>query len=123
MHYEEMRFWLEVVLFLGNPLFTWWRTREKVTNTHISALDKRLGAVETDKKLATGRQLEIEKKLAAIVKDVTHHVNGESHQAIERRLAEMNGSLKKLEGTVEGRMEGIGSALDMIQQHLLNGGK
>ena len=122
MQYEAMRFWLEAALLIGGPAFTYWRTREKVTSSHIVALDKRIAGVETDKKLADGRYLAIEKKLEEIVKDVKHHADCKYHQGFEARLDKMNGSINKLEGTVTGRLEGIGSALDLIQQHLLNNG-
>jgi len=159
MHYEAMRFWLEVLILvfttLVNPFFTWWRTREKVANNHIAELGKRIGAIESDKKTDNNRtgefskQLEqiketdekrtgefksqmelikadfssIKMQLVSISGEVKHPPSCLHHQGFEDRLDDMNGSIKKLEGTFEGRMKGIGSALDMIQQHLISGGK
>jgi ERCC4-type nuclease len=118
----------------GLGIYVWFSNKEKVTNTRFAAQDERItkietdmklgkAKIETDAKLADERHEAILKQLEGIGKELARHADCKYHQGFEVRLDDMNGSIRKVEGIIEGRMEGIGSALDMIQQHLLNGGK
>lgn len=118
----------------GVGIYAYRSSKEKVTNARFEAQDKRIVQIEADIKLdAANSKKELElsnerhqaivKRLDEINKEVGRHSECKHHQGFEDRLDAMNGSINKLEGVVEGRMEGIGSALDMIQQHLLSGGK
>lgn len=125
-------------------IYVWYSNKEKVTNTRFSAQDERITKIETDiqlgksgtdaaiklrktetdaeTKLREERHLGLVKRLEEIAVEVARHADCKHHHVLEQRLDNMNGSLKKVEGVIEGRMEGIGSALDMIQQHLISGG-
>ena len=107
--------------------------KEKVTNVRFQLQDDRITQIESSMKLREAnskKELELNnerhqaivKRLDEIGKEVGRHAECKHHQGFEDRLDKMNGSINKLEGVVEGRMEGIGSALDMIQQHLISGG-
>lgn len=107
--------------------------KEKVTNVRFQQQDDRITQIESSMKLGEAnskKELELSnerhqaivKRLDEIGKEVGRHAECKHHQGFEDRLDKMNGSINKLEGVVEGRMEGIGSALDMIQQHLISGG-
>ena len=107
--------------------------KEKVTNVRFQLQDDRITQIESSMKLreanskkelelSNERHQAIVKRLDEIGKEVGRHAECKHHQGFEDRLDKMNGSINKLEGVVEGRMEGIGSALDMIQQHLISGG-
>ena len=118
----------------GVAIYVWWTNKQKVNNERFEAQDARIAKIETDMKLgkaqsetdtrlSNDRHVAIVKQLETISKEVARHADCKYHQGFEDRLDKMNGSINKIEGVVEGRMEGIGSALDMIQQHLISGGK
>ena len=118
----------------GVAVYVWYSNKEKVTNTRFEAQDQRIATIETDIRLgkaqtetdtrtASERHSTIVKQLEKVSAEVARHSDCKYHQGFEDRLDRMNGSINKIEGVVEGRMEGIGNALDMIQQHLISGGK
>ena len=125
-------------------IYVWYSDKKKVTNARFEEQDRRITEIETEiqigktateasiklrkaetdaeTKLREERHLSLVKRLDEIATEVARHADCKHHHVLEQRLDHMNGSIKKVEGVIEGRMEGIGSALDMIQQHLLNGG-
>jgi septal ring factor EnvC (AmiA/AmiB activator) len=140
MENGTVRTYLEIaqlILTILAIVFAWWRTREKVADRRYAGVERRLSEFESNVKLNGNRYLTIEQRLTELGQEVKSHADCKYHQGFERRLDEtnkeiaatnkeinqLNGSIKHVEGVVEGRMKGIGSALDMIQQHLINGGK
>lgn len=112
MNYPAAMFWMNFTLAIINlvgVVYVWWSNREKVTTAKFDELKRHINQVE-----GTVKQIEIE---------VKHRPDCQHHQGFEDRLDAMNGKLNRIEGMVEGRLEGIGNSLDLIQQHLLNGGK
>ena len=100
MNYEALKFWMAVAQFastIGIGIYAWWSNRDKITNARFKEHDKRLN--------------ELEKK--------TDNPRCPHHPSFEARLDKMNGSLNK----VDGRLEGIGRAVDLMNQFLINGGK
>lgn len=111
-------------------LYVWWKNRNAVTTTRFDEQDKRITGIETKAQLAQQTQEAMVKHLEELGEQVRRHSDCKYHQGFERRLDEttkelskMNGNIEHVEGLVEGRLKGIGSALDMIQQHLMTGGK
>ena len=100
LNYDAWRWWLDVVQTLGIVavgIYGWWRNRERVTSIQLTELGKRITAIEESIK----------------------HPKCTIHDGFESRLDTIDKGVSK----IEGRMEGFGNALDLIQQHLLNGGK
>ena len=136
-NYQPWSFAFNIFTFVVTStvgIYTWRSNKQKVTNERFDAQDQRITGIETSIKLDTAknetaskvadaRHLAIVKRLDEISAEVGRHADCKYHQGFEDRLDKMNGSINKIEGVIEGRMEGIGSALDLIQQHLLNGGK
>ncbi len=93
------KFWIDIVVLIVvglNFVFTWWSNREKVTNKRFAALEERTAKLET-------RSPECK-----------------YHQGFEDRLDRMNGGISK----IDGRLEGINRAVDLINEFLINqGGK
>jgi len=135
-NYQPWIFAFNVCQFLvtsGVGYYAYRINKEKVTNTRFEEQDKRIAQIEAsialdaanskkELELNNERHQAIVKRLDEIGREVGRHAECKHHQGFEDRLDKMNGSINKLEGVVEGRMEGIGSALDMIQQHLISGG-
>ena len=99
--YTAARFWMDAGQLIGLIIigvYTWWANREKVTTARFAGLETRMERVET--------------KLA----DLPTCAN---HGNMDQGISEVKGAVKR----IEGRMEGIGNALDLIQTHLLNRGK
>ena len=112
IYYPAWAFWFSVTQFLFNIALligVWWSNREKVTAKKFKGIEERVGKVE------------------AAVKTIPTCSNHQRMEENDKRTAdaleELNKGLSELKGLVRGRMEGIGSALDTIQQHLLSGGK
>lgn len=94
-----------------------WSSRNKVTNNRFTQLEN--GKLKLDLEVKHLKQ-----KLAESRPPCENHKRMEDNdREISKRLDDLHGAIKKVEGVVEGRMEGIGGALDTIQQHLLSGGK
>lgn len=112
MNYTAMQFWLNLFIFASNvtvAIYIWRSNKEKVTTAKFDTLTKRIGESE---KAMTSKISEMESKLERR-KECPHH------PSFEARLDAMNGSLNK----VDGRLEGIGRAVDLMNQFLINGGK
>ena len=136
-NYAQYQFWFNVFQFLFTCVVlvvSWWRTREKVGEKKLKSLEERISAVETSRSSFEAKIQEVKTSLAIEIQDVKAAVKSMpvcgNHQRMEENdrftadaLEEINKGLSELKGLVNGRMEGIGSALDLIQQHLLNGGK
>lgn len=95
---------------------------------------KALAAVTEHKEAITRTVTEhketVTSSLAAIRLEFSQKLTCGNHQRMEqndrettKQLKEISDGMHEIKGLVEGRMEGIGGALDLIQQHLLNGGK
>jgi hypothetical protein len=98
-------FWVTVIMTVVNAgigISVWWNNRDKITNARFKVL---------------------EDDVITLKSDVKHRPDCQYHQGFETRLDKLHGGIKHIEGVVEGRMEGIGKSLDIIQQHLLRGGK
>lgn len=147
INYTPWIFGFSIIQFLWSSWISYTVRRsdkEKVTNTRFEEQGRRITEIETEievgktatasaiklrkaetdaeTRLREERHLSLVKRLDEIATEVARHADCKHHHVLENRLDNMNGSIKKVEGVIEGRMEGIGSALDMIQQHLISGG-
>lgn len=108
MNYPAAMFWMNFTLAVINlvgVIYVWWTNKEKVTTAKFDELKAHINKVENSVK-----KIEVE---------VQHRPDCQYHGEFERRLDKLHGGINK----VEGRLEGIGTSLDLIQQHLLSGGR
>jgi hypothetical protein len=103
--YTAWRFWADMLVLLtvlANTAYTWWSNRNK----RFSGLERRMDHTERVNQ-------ELAEKLAA-------RPSCSHHDTFDIRLRKVEGIVEK----TDGRMEGVGKSLDIIQQHLMNqGGK
>jgi len=81
----------------GNVIYTWWVNREKVTAAKFRLLEQRLVEVE----------------FAARSTPLCCH-----HEDLDRRLTHLLGEVREMSGT----LKGLNRAVDLMNEHLLNGG-
>lgn len=96
MDYTAARFWMDVLQSAGVILlgiYTWWVNREKVTSSRFTALETRLTKVEASGGCSQHAELDVRVRQVEVVV-----------------------------GRIDGRMEGVGNALDNIQNFLMEKG-
>ena len=94
--YTAARFWMDLLQLAGIVaigIYSWWGNRAKVTNSRFNGLETRMTKVES--------------------KSGCDH-----HGDFDKRLRDVQSNVS----TIDGRMEGIGRALNLIQEHLLSKG-
>ena len=143
MNIELWRLIFQVVQALGTVgvgIYVWWSNREKVTTTKFSGHDKRLSALETalskiadaDSKATQALQAIIDHK-TAVAKDIetlrlesSQKLQCNNHQRMESNDEKLFGRLDSLHGDIRelcGGVKGLTKSLEVVNQHLLNGGK
>jgi len=106
--YTAWKFWLDVAQLLGIigvGAYTWWTNRSKATQKKFKGLEERISVVEFE-----GSSL---KKAFKARPPCLHHAE------FDLRLRGVQEGVSN----IEGRMVGIGNSLDLIQTHLIAGGK
>jgi hypothetical protein len=102
VNYAAWKFYIDILVLAvvaGNTLYTWWTNREKVTNKRFSAAEDRLMKLEND---------------------IKHPPSCTYHPRLEER---MNTAVGKLE-RMDGKLDGLNRAVDLINEFLINqGGK
>jgi hypothetical protein len=102
VNYAGVKFWIDLLVLLvvaGNTVYTWWTNREKVTNKRFQAAEERILQLESD---------------------VKHPPACTYHPRLEER---MNTAVGKLE-RMDGKIDGINRAVDLMNEFLINqGGK
>lgn len=97
--YTVWRFWLDVLVLAGvaaNTIYTWWANREKITSQKFRAFEDRLTTAENSIKNPSCKY----------------------HVGFEERLDTINSGVSK----IEGRLEGINRAVDLVNEFLINQG-
>ena len=111
----------QFIVTLAIGVYAWWLSRNRVTTTAIVAVKEegKAGRAVLHRRVDDNSEAilkitgDVEHR-TAVCDEKTNAFNGMSIQ-----LGEMNGSVEKLTGTVEG----VNRSLDIILEHLLDGKK
>mgnify|MGYP001064062218 CR=1 FL=1 len=136
LNYDAWRFWREIVVLgavFGNWIYTWWVNRAKVTEKRFRALEDEvktrvtaIALAELEEKRNTncaahGRRLADNEQAVARVGTELRHMPSRAELS---RLADGMTQLSEKLGKVEGRLDGINRAADLMNEFLINqGGK
>lgn len=105
--YNAWRFWIGVGQIAFNLIVVVWlwnNRKHRATNDKVAQVGLRVDQTEKD--------------LLKIQTELQHLPQCSHHHELDKRMAAVQGSVKK----IEGRIEGFGHGLDIIQEHLLNRG-
>jgi len=134
--YAAWRFWLDVVVLLavfGNTVYTWWVNSKKATAKRFKQMEgtlaDKVSRQEMDKALV-GHEAKchshrrqtgaLEAALGKLQTDVGHLPSRHEIQGLNDSIT----SLGKEMGKLEGRLDGINRAVDLVNEFLINqGGK
>jgi len=97
LDYTAARFWMDLIQSAGLVLlgiYTWWVNRAKVTNGKFRDLETRMAKVESRSGCA-------------------------QHSDFDKRIRLVQESVS----AINGRMEGVGHSLNIIQEYLMTKGK
>lgn len=115
---------LRVVLLVAVLIYTWWVNREKVTAKRFANVErevaKRLSLSEhqvLDEKQKKQCE-EHERRTGKAEQDLRRLEAEIRHLPTSRDLSDLNGKLSSIEGT----LSGLRRAVDLMNEHLLNGG-
>lgn len=100
MNYTAWKFWIDVLVLAvvaGNTVYTWYSNREKVTNKRFQAAENRLLQLEND---------------------VKNPPSCTYHPRLEER---MDSAVRKLE-RMDGKLDGLSRAVDLMNEFLINQG-
>ena len=114
--YEAWKFWFQVLQFFGTLLlgvYVWISNRHRVTNDKIEEV-KTANSKGLEK--ARTRMDSHDTRLTCIETEIRALPKGTDIAALSQRLAIQNALLKYLAG----RLKGIGRAVDLINEHLIN---
>lgn len=133
--YELLRFWFDIIQTVGTiaiGAYVWWTNREKVTARRFANLEKEvtnrvtteaLKAVtaERDSRCALhiSRTSQVELTVTGIRAEMKHAPGKEDVSELHSRITDMQKQLSEMCG----RLHGIGRAVDLINEHLINQGK
>jgi hypothetical protein len=127
-NYQPWIFAFSVFQFLCNAavgIYVWWVNRDKVTNSRFKEIENRIAKVETGKAGSTAlkgmedRVVKVEAKVQS--RPVCgHHARMESNDVkLFERFDELHGDLRG----VAGELKSLVGAVNMINEHLINGRK
>jgi hypothetical protein len=114
-----MRFWFDVGQLIGTALlgvYVYVSNRHRVTNKRISETDDRVTALE---KKIDKRCLEHQAQTERIGAELRHLPSTADIRDLSAQLTVLTEKL----GHLDGRLTGINRAVDLLNQHHINGGK
>lgn len=117
--YGALRFWSDMLQYCLNGaiiIYLWFRDKRQASKRDLEKKFK-----DQDKRIADQEKqiMQLEEKIQRLP-PCSHHDGLEDHmKELDKRLEDVQGKTNK----ICGRMEGFGSALDLIQQHLLSQAK
>lgn len=133
--YENWQFWWQTLMMIGiagNWIYSWWTSREKVTARRFADLEKEVTQRVTNaalEKIDERREalcllhLERTSKLEMLVaqnrSDITHLPGHDNLNKIHGRVD----AVQKELSTMNGRLEGIGHTVNLINEFLIREGK
>lgn len=112
MEYDALRFWFDVVQVAGTVaigIYVWLANRQRVTTQSIRALEQ-----DVDERLDDHGT-----RLTRLEEEVRHLPTHDDIGGVFKRIDQIHGDLKELTGA----MSGVKRAVDLINEHLLNGGR
>ncbi len=115
INYQALSFYLGVanfVFILAACFAGWWNSREKVSNKRFSESETRLT------KLESGVE-KIELKIETMPVCSNHARMETNDEKLFKRLDQLHGDVRELCGGVKG----LANQLELVNEHLLNGGK
>ena len=133
--YLAWQFWLQMVMFIGivaNGVYSWWSNREKVTAGKFTDLEKDVARRVTEqalKDLNADRELRCnahQKRtgdLALSVNTLTAEMKALPGHANLNKLHGRVDAVQKELSTMNGRLEGIGRTVELINEFLIKEGK
>ena len=143
MNIELWKFVFQIIQAVGTVgvgIYVWWSNREKVSSAKFSGHDKRLATLEN----ALSRLAEADTKAAQALVSIAKHERAVSkdletmrlefsqrsvcgnHQRMEENDTRLFGRLDQLHGDIRelcGGVKGLTKSMEVVNQHLLNGGK
>lgn len=152
LDYAAWKFWLSVLQLVGIVLlgvYSWWTNREKVNKKRLGQLkadiDLRLDAVAKDVKTKVGRteaekliedhggQCRMHRRRTDDLADQTKHLeltvrglqSEVGHLPTANEIQHLNDNLRSVTeklGKLDGRIEGIGRAADLMNEFLISQG-
>jgi uncharacterized protein HemX len=132
--YSAARFWFDMVQLLGLAalgVYSWWRDREKVNSKRFKALEDEVKSLATQESLAeleakratrceasAKRMSEAERSISTLSTEITHLPS----RAELNRMTEGMTQLSQKLGRMEGRLDGINRAADLMNEFLISQG-
>lgn len=126
--YTAWRFWFDVIQTAGGVVlgfYVWWVNRKKAAEKRFSGVEKRIFEVESSIKGLPELCAERGRRIAAAEQEgrdlsmtVANMPGHEDIKDLSGRIESLNGSLSELNG----RLTGINRAVDLLNQHHINGG-
>lgn len=111
MQYEEVKIWIDLLQWATTAavgVYVYAVNRHRVTNERIGALESHV-----DERLDNHSD-----RLARLEQDARHAPSHEDLKRLHRRLDEVSGELREMKGEFQGARR----TLELIHQHMLDGG-
>lgn len=115
--YGAWKFWLDVVQAVATMLlgiYVWLTNRHRVTIDKISALENKLDERHDRQKLNCGHHKD---RTTCLEVNMEHLPKSKDMASLGMSVNDLIGKLSKLEG----RLEGINRAVDLLNRHHLDG--
>jgi hypothetical protein len=132
--YSAARFWFDIVQvggLIALGVYSWWRDREKITAKRFKALEEDVRSRATQAALAeieaqritrceahTRRVTDAESAISRVGTEMRHMPSRDELRHLADGMSELSEKL----GKVEGRLEGINRAADLMNEFLINQG-
>lgn len=132
--YTAWRFWFDVAQVAATVFiagYVWWTNREKVNAKRFATLEKEVAERVTNTALTAvnrerDRQCERhQERTDKVEEDVTRVALEVRHLPSHKDIAALSNHISGLHGSIErfsGRLEGLGRAVDLINEFLISQG-
>lgn len=105
--YSAARFWLGALVLVANSalaIWAWWRSREQASSRALGQLSKRID--------------DNSRRLDMVERDLRDAPGHSDFTALRDDLSGLRGEVRQMTGT----MQGLGRAVDLMTEHLINKG-
>lgn len=124
--YHELKPWIDILSQKQNGITAvviacmWFFTRKRVTSNDITDLKDSINKkLDEQEQSATDRLEEHAERLTCLEIDMKHMPTQNDITGMNLRIDKVHGALQR----VDGRLEGINRAVDLMNQHLINRGE